>query len=84
MPEDAVLHENGIWYREFLIDGLDDKIKLFNSLKPYRLEGETQTEYKIRRKFLKVKDRTKYVFYTPVKHGFKPYININKKEKFKK
>lgn len=63
MPEDAVMHDNGNWYREFEVPGIDKPVRLFNSLKPQRLDGETQSEYKIRRKFLKHKDSTKTIFH---------------------
>ena len=83
MPEDALLHENGIWYRELKVDGVKDPVKLFNSIKPGRLDGESQTDYKIRRKLLKVKEKNKEVLiYNSKEHG--PYVNTNKKDKFKK
>ena len=87
---DALMHENGVWYRELFIDGLKDRVKLFNSLRPERLEGETVTEYKIRRKFLKHKESSTFLFHNPYENGVKgvtkgkPYINPNKKDKFKK
>ena len=83
MPEDALLHENGIWYRELKIEGVKDPVKLFNSIKPGRLDGESHTDYKIRRRLLKVKEKNKEVLvYNSKKHG--PYVNTNKKNKFKK
>lgn len=91
MPEDALMHKNGVWYREVAIDGLDDSIKLFNSYKPGRLEGETSMEYKIRRKFLKHKEKNgEAIIYNPFEGGKRgitkgiPYVNENKKDKFKK
>ena len=83
MPEDALLHKNGIWYREIKIDGLKDPVKLFNSIKPERLEGEDRSDYKIRRKLLKMREKNKEVLiYNSKEHG--TYVNTNKKDKFKK
>jgi len=82
MPEDALMHDNGVWYRELKVDGVKDSIKLFNTLKPGRLDGETSTEYKIRRKLLNHKKETKVLFYDS--SNKEPYINTNKKDKFKK
>jgi hypothetical protein len=83
MPEDALLHDNGVWYREIKIDGLEDTVKLFNSLRPNRLEGETSSDYKIRRKLLKLKEKEKPVLiYNSKELG--QYVNENKKDKFKK
>ncbi len=48
-PDDIKLHENGVMYKEVPMDGLDEPFKLFNSIKPARLEGETYGEYKVRR-----------------------------------
>ena len=69
MPEDAKMHDNGTWYRELTVDGLTDQVKVFNSMKPNRLEGETQVEYKIRRRLLKQKDNTKYLFHNSRTNG---------------
>ena len=82
MPEDAKLHENGVWYRELSVGGLEGITKLFNSSRPNRLEGETTVEYKIRRKLLKHRENTKYLFHNSTTNG--TYINTNKKDKFKK
>ena len=83
MPEDALLHENGIWYREIKVDGLKDPVKLFNSIKPGRLDGEERSDYLIRRKLLKMREKNKEVLiYNSKEHG--PYVNTNKKNKFKK
>ena len=46
---DIKLHENGVIYKEVPMEGLDEPFKLFNSLKPARLEGEKYSEYKVRR-----------------------------------
>ena len=69
VPEGAVEHKNGTWYREFQVPGLNEPVRLFNSLKPQRLDGETQVEYKIRRKFLNQKDNTKQLFHNSSKEG---------------
>ena len=83
MPEDALLHENGVWYREIKVDGLKDPVKLFNSIKPGRLDGEERSDYKIRRKLLKIREKNKEVLiYNSKEHG--TYVNTNKKDKFKK
>ena len=87
------LHENGILYKEIEIGGLDEPVKLFNTLKPQRLKDETWVEYKIRRQFLNHNAKTKNIFYNPSEHtefvpgkGLvrQPYVNKNKKDKFKK
>lgn len=86
-------HENGLLYKEIEMGGLDEPLKLFNSLKPQRLEGETYTEYKIRRQFLNHNSKQKEVIYNPSEHtefvigkGLvrQPYVNKNKKDKNKK
>jgi hypothetical protein len=87
MPEDAKSHESGVWYREFEVDGLDNPVRLFNSSSPKRLDFETKIEYKVRRKFLNHKSKLKYSFYDPYQYGTTkgvPYVNKNKKDKFKK
>lgn len=49
LVSDILLHENGLEYKELeFISG--EKIKLFNTNKPQRLEAESQLEYRIRRK----------------------------------
>lgn len=60
---EILIHENGIEYRELQMNGLDEPIKLFNSIKPNRLEGETYTEYRIRRKLIEMDEKQKVVFY---------------------
>ena len=81
MPEDANMHDNGYWYREFEVPGIDEPVKLFNCLKPARLEEETFAEYKIRRKFMNHKNHSKMMFHNSAVEG--TYINNNKR-KFKK
>ena len=82
MPEDALLHSNGTWYREIVIDGVDKPVKLFNSMRPGRLEGEERSDYLIRRKLLKMQEKNKQVLiYNSKELG--PYVNTNKKDKFK-
>jgi len=71
-PTDIKMHENGILYKEIKFDGLDEPLKLFNSIKPQRLDGETYTEYKIRRKFTAHAEKTKNnLFYNPHRDGLK-------------
>ena len=88
-------HENGEWYKELEMEGLDEPIKLFNTLKDQRLEGETHTEYKVRKLFSNMdkKQGHKEMFYNPYKKTYlgmdgktkgTPYVNENKKDKFKK
>jgi hypothetical protein len=90
LPPDVKLHENGILYKEIFFDGLDKPVKLFNTLKPQRLEDETQMEYKMRRQIQKMNEKEKKrnpeVFYNPYENSYKgiPYVNKNKKDKFKK
>ena len=91
LPEDALMHNNGYWYRELTVDGVKDKVKLFNCSRPNRLDGETTVEYKIRRKFLKHTEKySKHSIYNPFEGGRRgitkgvPYVNENKKDKFKK
>ena len=57
---DHILHENGLMYREIKFEGLTKPLKLFISIKPQRLDGETFTEYKIRRKLINANDKGKY------------------------
>ena len=94
LPEGVKVHENGEWYKEIPIDGLDEPLKLFNTLKDYRLEGETHTEYKVRKQFTKVDKKKGYkeMFYNPFEFAYmgkdgkikgRPYVNENKKDKFK-
>lgn len=52
-------HENGYQYRELHINGLNEPLKIFNSNKAYRLEGETYQEYKIRQKFVNYNEKEK-------------------------
>ena len=79
-PTDIKMHENGILYKELRFDGLDEPLKLFNSIKPQRLEGETYIEYKIRRQFTNHAAKTKNkMFYDSFDNGYKPYVNNNKK-----
>lgn len=84
------LHENGLMYREIEFEGLDDPLKLFISIKPQRLEGETQTEYKMRRMLERRGDMIKKYEPEMISKGPKrfekgiPYVNVNKKDKFKK
>jgi len=92
-PDDVLVHDNGVQYRMFNVDGLDEQVKLFNSIKPKRLDGEEFVEYQIRRKFLQYEATMKNLFYSPytnatidIKGELKgiPYVNLNKKNKFKK
>lgn len=92
IPSDAIMHDNGVYYRVCNVDGLDDPIRLFNSYKPGRLDDETKVEYRIRRTFLKHKENNVVnLFYNPyensINNGYTkgvPYVNKNKKNKFKK
>jgi hypothetical protein len=65
-PEGVKQHENGYWYKELPMSGLDEPLKIFNTIKPQRLEGETYVEYKIRRKFLEQEAKQKKIFYDPI------------------
>lgn len=88
LPEGIKLHKNGEWYKEITIEGSDEPFKLFNTLKDARLEGETLAEYKTRRLFANMEKKRGYaeIFYPGPKPGHKgvPYVNKNKKDKFKK
>ena len=88
LPEGVKIHENGEWYKEIIIEGSAEPFKLFNTLKDARLDGETRAEYKTRRLFANMEKKRGYeeMFYPGPKPGFKgiPYINENKKDKFKK
>jgi hypothetical protein len=75
---DFKMHENGVTYREVEIQGLDKPIKLFTSRKPNRLEGETKSEYKIRRKLIKAQERQKVVFWDSAIQG--PYVKPKNEE----
>ena len=69
LPDGVKLHENGSLYKEVHIGGVDEPFKLFNTLKPQRLEGETHNEYKIRR-LLQNKNKSKgTVFHNSKKLG---------------
>ncbi len=68
LPEDVKLHENGIYYKEVNIPGLNEPLKLFNTLKPQRLDGETRTEYRIRKK-LEGSNNKKILFHNSSKLG---------------
>lgn len=72
---DIKLHENGIWYKEIKVNGFDKPMKLFNTLKPERLDGETFMEYKIRRILEKANNKQE-LFHNSKKLG--TYINKNK------
>lgn len=88
LPEGIKIHENGEWYKEILIEGSDEPFKLFNTLKDARLPGETRAEYKTRRLFANMEKKKGYakIFYPGPIPGHKgvPYVNENKKDKFKK
>lgn len=60
---EILLHENGVQYREAVVPGMEKPIKIFNSNKPKRLEGETYTEYKIRQKLVKAAEKEIKIFY---------------------
>lgn len=60
---EILIHENGVPYREAQLPEVDKPIKLFNSNKPQRLEGETYTEYKIRQKLVKAAEKEIKLFY---------------------
>ena len=84
LPEGIKIHANGEWYRELQIDGIDEPVKLLNTLKDMRLDGETHMEYKIRKqiknKFVKEDVEVVYNSNTVDANGTKvPYINKNKK-----
>jgi spore coat protein CotH len=72
-------------YKEIEFQGMDEPLKLFISIKPQRLPGETQTEYKLRRMMEKRGNMQKK--YNP-QYVQDPrlgtYVNKNKKDKFKK
>ena len=68
-PDDIKMHENGILYKEIQMGGLDKPIKLFNTIKPQRLDGETHMEYKIRRKLLKMNEPRGTLFHNSGKLG---------------
>jgi len=64
---------------KFPIDYMGKKIEVFNSIAPERLEGETQEEYRIRRKLVSlwVKRKSRGYFAeigTPTKAGQKKRI----------
>lgn len=88
--EEYKLHDNGLMYREIEFEGLDEPLKLFISIKPQRLPGETQTEYKMRRMLERRGDMIKKHEPEMISRGPKrfetgiPYVNVNKKDKFKK
>jgi len=95
LPEGVKIHENGEWYKEIIIEGSAEPFKLFNTLKDARLDGETRAEYKTRRLFANMEKKRGYgeMFYNPyenAKIGLDgklkgvPYVNKNKKDKFKK
>ena len=68
IPSDVRLHENGIWYKEIPMGALDEPFKLFNTIKPARLEGENYNEYKIRR-MLNNSNEKKTLFHDSKKLG---------------
>ena len=68
IPSDVRLHENGVWYKEIPMGALEEPFKLFNTLKPARLEGETYNEYKIRR-MLNNSNEKKTLFHDSKKLG---------------
>jgi len=73
-------------YREITIETTNKKLKLFNTLKDKRLDGETHEEYKMRKlitnKFYKEEVELLYNANTRDNNGKRiPYVNTNKNKK---